>query len=92
MEAQTARQTRPEPAPPERWGKSWTNRQLGGVCGGIAERAGINPWTVRVIFILACFVSAGAAILIYLALYFTLPWNEEDRIFPPGPSIPTLFR
>lgn len=62
-----------------RLGKSWNNRQLGGVCAGIAEHFGIAPWRVRLIFALAFLFTGGAAIFVYLAISLALPWNEKER-------------
>jgi phage shock protein PspC (stress-responsive transcriptional regulator) len=44
------------------------NGKVMGVCGGIADYAGIDPTLVRVGFVLGAFVSFGTAALIYLAI------------------------
>jgi phage shock protein PspC (stress-responsive transcriptional regulator) len=54
------------------------NGWLGGVCGGIAERLGINPTIVRVITVILAFF-AGSAILLYLAAWLILP-DRNDHI------------
>ncbi len=59
--------------------KSWKKRQLGGVCAGIAEHFGIDPWRVRLNFALLFLLTGGAAILVYVTIYFALPWNEKER-------------
>ena len=55
-----------------RLSKSWKNRQLGGVCAGIAERFGIEPWRIRLIFFLAFLFTTGIGLFIYLAVSPTL--------------------
>jgi phage shock protein C len=44
------------------------NGKVMGVCGGIAEYAGIDPTLVRIGFVLGAFVSFGTAALIYVAI------------------------
>jgi phage shock protein PspC (stress-responsive transcriptional regulator) len=48
------------------------NRVIAGVCAGIADRFGLNPLTVRVVFLLSCLLP-GPQFLIYLALWLLLP-------------------
>ena len=56
------------------------NAILGGVCGGLAIRLGVNERTIRVIFSLLALVS-GVGLLLYMLLWLTLPRaNEEHSI------------
>lgn len=79
-------QNKPAPQPPAaparpRLRKSWTDRQLGGVCAGIAESLGSDPWIVRALFIFAFFATHGGALVAYLLLYFVMPWtNDRDEV------------
>jgi phage shock protein PspC (stress-responsive transcriptional regulator) len=57
--------------------KSWTHRQIGGVCGGMADYFGLNANCLRWVFVLGALLSGGTAVFIYLALYFVLPWSER---------------
>jgi phage shock protein PspC (stress-responsive transcriptional regulator) len=66
------------PLPRPRLRKSWRNRQLGGVCGGIANFLDINAWLIRILALVFAFSSCGLALLVYLILYIALPWDEED--------------
>jgi phage shock protein C len=59
--------------------KSWSDRQLGGVCGGIADYYGVSATRIRLLFLLFILVSGGTALLVYLALYAVLPWDETER-------------
>ena len=51
--------------------KSYKNKIIAGVCSGIGEYFGINPWIPRILFIL---VSGGA--IVYLILAYKLPFDE----------------
>ncbi|MEU9079380.1 PspC domain-containing protein [Kitasatospora sp. NPDC004745] len=48
------------------------NRVIAGVCAGIAERFGVTPWTVRLIFLISI-ILPGLQCLVYLALWILLP-------------------
>ncbi|SCK27300.1 PspC domain-containing protein [Streptomyces sp. WMMB 322] len=52
-------------------------RMIGGVCAGLAQRFGMKPNTMRLIFVVSC-ILPGPQFLIYLALWILLP-NEEER-------------
>ncbi|MGW1682139.1 PspC domain-containing protein [Saccharopolyspora sp. NPDC002376] len=45
---------------------------IAGVCAGIAERFGVKPFTVRLLFLLSCLLP-GPQFLIYLALWVLIP-------------------
>jgi phage shock protein C len=53
--------------------RSLTDRALGGVCGGLGAYIGVDPWWVRVTFIILGLFTAGTGVLIYLALWYILP-------------------
>jgi phage shock protein PspC (stress-responsive transcriptional regulator) len=74
------------------WRKSWRHRQVGGVCGGLAEMFGINPWWPRLAFVLAALAAMKPVIITYLLLYIVLPWSRdkvpsEEEL----PRVPWLF-
>ena len=46
---------------------------LGGVCGGIAAYFSIDPIIVRIIFVIAPFLSLGVAIPVYIVLWIAIP-------------------
>ncbi|MFD7578040.1 PspC domain-containing protein [Kitasatospora sp. NPDC059817] len=48
------------------------NRVIAGVCAGLAERHGVTPWTVRLIFLISI-ILPGLQCLVYLALWVLLP-------------------
>jgi phage shock protein PspC (stress-responsive transcriptional regulator) len=53
--------------------RNFTDRVLGGVCGGLATTLPLNAWTIRFIFILLTIVTFGVAALIYVALWWAMP-------------------
>lgn len=63
----------PTARPPLR--RSTTDRIIGGVCGGIAQRFGVDPLIIRVAFVVAV-LAGGSGLLMYLALWLIVP---DDR-------------
>ncbi|WP_031468283.1 PspC domain-containing protein [Sciscionella sediminilitoris] len=55
-----------------RLARSRTDRVLGGVCGGLAERYGWKSGTVRLVFLLSCLLP-GPQFLLYLGLWLVIP-------------------
>lgn len=56
------------------------NKIIWGVCGGIAEYLNISPFIVRLLWILFLFSSFGLAIIIYIALKFIIPSQNNEGI------------
>ncbi len=64
--------------------RSRSEKVLGGVCGGLAAYAGIDPVIVRLFFVIFT-LAGGAGMLIYLILWIVVPeeggdsaWNESS--------------
>jgi phage shock protein PspC (stress-responsive transcriptional regulator) len=53
--------------------RSFTDRVLGGVCGGLGGLLRINPWWFRVVFVALTIITLGAFALLYLALWLAIP-------------------
>lgn len=53
--------------------RSRTDKQLFGVCGGIARRTGMSSTVVRLIFLAAMFLGYGSPILLYIAMAIVMP-------------------
>lgn len=57
--------------------RSFTDRVLGGVCGGLGAAFRINPWLLRVVFIilgLVSFPTGTAAVMVaYVLLWWIMP-------------------
>lgn len=47
-------------------------RIIAGVCAGIADRFGLSPNTVRLVFVLSCLLP-GPQFLVYIALWILMP-------------------
>ncbi|WP_199442063.1 PspC domain-containing protein [Umezawaea beigongshangensis] len=48
------------------------NRRIAGVCAGLAERWGMRPGTVRLLFVLSCLLP-GPQFVAYLVLWVMMP-------------------
>lgn len=64
--------------------RSYKDKMLGGVAGGLAEYFSIDPTLVRLIFVISLFVG-GAGIIAYIILWIVVP--EEPYVFATsGPA------
>ena len=53
------------------------NRQIAGVCGGIAEYFDLDPTLVRVLYVLLSVLSVGfPGTLVYIVLWILIPERE----------------
>lgn len=52
--------------------RSKTNRQLAGVCGGLAEYFNLDVTLIRVLFVLLA-VLGGSGLVIYIAMWIIVP-------------------
>jgi phage shock protein C len=57
--------------------RSETNRVIGGVAGGIAERIGVNPSLLRAAWALSA-LFGGLGVLAYLVLWIVLPKGSNQ--------------
>jgi len=64
---------------PRRLYRSTRDRMVSGVAAGLADYAGIDPTAVRLLFVVATFVSGPIAPLLYLAAWFLTPREDELR-------------
>jgi phage shock protein PspC (stress-responsive transcriptional regulator) len=64
------------------WTRARSGRILFGVCAGFAARMGVSPWLVRVVLLIAAFVTAGLATVVYLVL--ALLWPLEPPAAEDG--------
>jgi phage shock protein PspC (stress-responsive transcriptional regulator) len=62
-------------------------RVLGGVCAGLGQRLGIEPWPARLLFALLLLLVPGSQLLVYPALWWLMPLGEEQpRTYGPAPA------
>jgi phage shock protein C len=52
--------------------RSKTNRQVAGVCGGLAEYFNLDATLVRVLFVLLA-VLGGSGLVLYVAMWIIVP-------------------
>lgn len=57
--------------------RSRRDRKLAGICAGLADYCNVDPVLMRVAWVAFAFLSAGVALLLYLALIFVIP-NEDE--------------
>lgn len=46
---------------------------IGGVCSGLADYFGVDPWVVRIVFIVLALAPPGVGFLLYLLLWLLIP-------------------
>lgn len=68
--------------------RSFTDRVLGGVCGGLAASLRLNVWLLRVIFALLTVVTSGAFALWYLVLWWVTP---QESLIMRKRGIPAIL-
>ena len=69
--------------------RSHDDRQLAGVCGGLAEHLGWDSGKLRVVWVLATIFTAFAGVVLYLALWYLMPAEPPPALaFEPPPLQP----
>ena len=56
--------------------RSVCDRQIAGVCGGLAEYFGIDPTLCRVLYVLASILTVLPGFLVYIILWIVIPERE----------------
>ena len=64
-------------------------RLVAGVCSGIARRFGMDPWAMRVLFLVSLFVIPGSQIIVYPILWLMMPEERTSSVpvqdqYPPA--------
>lgn len=65
--------------------RSFSDRVLAGVCGGLAASLHLSPWLVRVLWVLLTLVSFGVFAILYVLLWWVVPAEsptQRRRGFP----------
>ena len=69
--------------------RSRDDRQLAGVCGGLANNFGLDSGRLRVVWVLATLFTAFAGVVLYLALWYLMPKEVAPApAFEPPPLQP----
>lgn len=58
--------------------RSPTNKMLAGLCGGLGEYLDVDPTMLRLIVVIAGFVSFGTALLFYIIAWMIVPERTFD--------------
>lgn len=56
--------------------RSRIDRQIGGVCGGLAEYFNIDPTIIRLLFVLGFFMTGSATFWVYIVMWIIVPENS----------------
>ena len=62
--------------------RSRSDRKIAGVCGGLATYFRVDPFLIRLIFILF-FLAGGAAFLVYVIMWLLVPSEPADMVNSP---------
>jgi phage shock protein PspC (stress-responsive transcriptional regulator) len=69
--------------------RSFTDRFLGGVCGGLAVTLRLNSWLLRALFVVLTLASAGAFAVLYVVLWWITP--QERLLAERRGGLPVLL-
>lgn len=59
--------------------RNFTDRVLGGVCGGLGALLPLSAWWFRAAFVILSIVTLGAFALLYVALWMLVPQQSLAR-------------
>jgi len=65
--------------------RSRSERKIAGVCGGLAVYFRVDPFLIRLIFILF-FLAGGAALLVYIIMWLIVPLEPIKTSEPTHPE------
>ena len=72
--------------------RSYDNKMLGGICGGLAEYFEVDPSVVRILAVISLFISGGMTILVYIVAWIIIPLNEPGQVGTEKPkAVPVKF-
>ncbi|PPK93172.1 phage shock protein PspC (stress-responsive transcriptional regulator) [Kineococcus xinjiangensis] len=63
-------------------------RLFAGVCAGVAQRFGMDPWAVRALFAVSLAVLPGSQVIAYPVLWLLMP-EERSTSVPAAPHPPS---
>ena len=78
--------------PTRRVRRSRTDRWIAGVCGGVAQYAGVNSTLVRLLFLVIVVISSGWAAVIYPILWLALPLEGSQAQDPVRENLDEMRR
>ena len=70
----------------EGYTRSSTDRVLGGVCGGLADKLGVNAWAMRLLIFALMVVLPGSPLLLYPIAWILMPEDTFLELEGRGPQ------
>lgn len=67
--------------------RSRDDRIIAGVCGGLGEFFGLNPWIFRIAFLIALMPGGIPGLLPYLIMWIVIPPAPTASSAPPATAI-----
>ncbi len=56
--------------------RSRTDKQIAGICGGVADYLGVDPTIVRIVWLLLT-LAGGPGLILYIVMAFVVPEEPE---------------
>ncbi|RJL32003.1 PspC domain-containing protein [Bailinhaonella thermotolerans] len=57
--------------------RSRDHKIIAGVCGGIAEKMGVRPSLIRILFVLSC-ILPGPQFIVYILMWIFIPKAKKS--------------
>lgn len=67
--------------------RSRDDRIIAGVCGGLGEFFGLNPWIFRIAFLIALMPGGIPGLLPYLIMWIVIPPATATTSAPPSTAM-----
>ena len=64
--------------------RSRDDRVLAGVAGGLAELWDVDPWLIRILWLILIPFTGGFAVLAYIVMAFVVPDEGDEPAFYGG--------
>lgn len=74
-ESPQSTQEQTQPPVYKQFRRSLTDKKIAGVCGGLANYFGIDPSIMRMLYVILCLASFGAALVLYIVLALVVPYD-----------------
>lgn len=66
--------------------RSRDGRLIGGVCAGLGDRFGLEPWPARLLVLALLIVLPGSPLILYPVLWYLLPLAPPRGTYGPPPA------
>jgi len=64
--------------------RSYEEKVIGGVAGGVAEYLDADPAIVRVVWALLALITGGVFLVLYIVMWVVVPMAPEPSVMPEG--------